>query len=83
MVRGVPEIERKFKVEALPDDLLGPGSSIRQGYLSVEPVEIREVAAETKAFLIERGIEVGGEQETKTRKALEFFSARLREESSG
>jgi CYTH domain-containing protein len=41
MVRGVPEIERKFKVEALPDDLLGPGSAIRQGYLSVEPVEIR------------------------------------------
>jgi adenylate cyclase len=41
MVRGVPEIERKFKVEALPDHLLGPGSAIRQGYLSVEPVEIR------------------------------------------
>jgi adenylate cyclase len=37
----VPEIERKFKVETLPEDLLGPGSEIRQGYLSVEPVEIR------------------------------------------
>jgi adenylate cyclase len=37
----VPEIERKFKVEILPEDLLGPGSEIRQGYLSVEPVEIR------------------------------------------
>jgi hypothetical protein len=47
------------------------------------PGQAFQVAAETKAFLIERGIEVGGEQETKTRKALEFFSARLREESSG
>jgi adenylate cyclase len=38
---GVPEIERKFKVEALPQHLLGPGSAIRQGYLSVAPAEIR------------------------------------------
>jgi CYTH domain-containing protein len=41
MVRGVPEIERKFKVEALPESWPVPGSTIRQGYLSVEPVEIR------------------------------------------
>ena len=38
---GVPEIERKFKVQALPEHLLGPGSAIRQGYLSVAPAEIR------------------------------------------
>ncbi len=38
---GVPEIERKFKVEAVPEHLLGPGSAIRQAYLSVAPVEIR------------------------------------------
>jgi adenylate cyclase len=37
----VPEIERKFKVETLPEDLSLPGSAIRQGYLSIEPVEIR------------------------------------------
>ena len=47
------------------------------------PGEAFQVAAETKAFLIESGIDVGGDQETKTRKALEFFSARLREESPG
>jgi adenylate cyclase len=40
-MRRVPEIERKFKVEVVPNGLLGPGSAIRQGYLSVEPVEIR------------------------------------------
>jgi adenylate cyclase len=37
----VPEIERKFTVETVPQQLLGPGSPIRQGYLTVEPVEVR------------------------------------------
>jgi hypothetical protein len=35
-------------------------------------------AAEVRAFLSERGVDLSGEQETKTRKALEFFSKRLR-----
>jgi hypothetical protein len=33
-----------------------------------------EVAAETRAFLAERGVELSGEQQTKTRTALKFFS---------
>ena len=41
------------------------------------PSEAFEVAAETRAFLNTRGVDLGGEQETKTRKALEFFSAQL------
>ena len=36
-----------------------------------------QVAAETRAFLTERGVDLGGEQKTKTRKALEFFSKQL------
>jgi hypothetical protein len=36
--------------------------------------EAFQVAAETRAFLGERGIDVSGEQQTKTRKALEFFA---------
>ena len=36
-----------------------------------------QVAAETRAFLAQRGVDLGGEQETKTRRALEFFSTRL------
>jgi hypothetical protein len=43
------------------------------------PSETFQVAAEARAFLTERGIDLGGEQETKTRKALEFFSKRLQE----
>jgi hypothetical protein len=45
------------------------------------PEEAFQVGAETKGFLLEHGIEVGGEQETKTRKALEYFSQRLQEEA--
>jgi hypothetical protein len=41
------------------------------------PSEAFQVAAETRAFLTERGVDLGGEQETKTKKALQFFSKRL------
>jgi hypothetical protein len=39
------------------------------------PSEAFQVAAETKAFLAEHGIDLSGEQETKTKKALEYFAA--------
>lgn len=42
------------------------------------PEEAFQVAAETRAFLSEQGIDLSGEQQTKTRKALEFFSERMR-----
>lgn len=41
------------------------------------PAEAFQVAAETRAFLIEKGIDLSGEQETKTKKALQFFSKQL------
>jgi hypothetical protein len=40
--------------------------------------EAAAVAAETRAFLTGLGIEISAQQETKTRKALEFFSKRLK-----
>ena len=42
-----------------------------------EPSEAFQVAAETRAFLTQHGIDLSGDQETKTKKALEFFSTRL------
>jgi hypothetical protein len=45
------------------------------------PSEAFDVAAETRAFLNTRGVDLGGDQETKTRKALEFFSAQLNEQA--
>jgi hypothetical protein len=41
------------------------------------PSETFQIAAETRAFLTEHGIDLSGEQATKTKKALEFFSKRL------
>jgi hypothetical protein len=43
------------------------------------PSEAFDVAAETRAFLTDQGVDLGGEQQTKTRRALEFFAAQLRE----
>ena len=40
--------------------------------------EAFQTAAELRAFLVQRGVDVSGEQQTKTRRALEYFSAALR-----
>lgn len=45
------------------------------------PSEAFNVAAETKTFLASRGIDLAGEQQTKTRTALDFFASELRRAS--
>jgi hypothetical protein len=40
------------------------------------PAESFLAAAETRVFLTQQGVDLSGEQETKTRQALEFFSTR-------
>jgi len=45
------------------------------------PSETFQVAAETRAFLTQNGVDLTGEQETKTKKALQYFSKRLRADS--
>ena len=42
------------------------------------PSEAFQVAAETRAFLSSRGVDLEGEQETKTKRALEFFAKQLK-----
>jgi hypothetical protein len=46
------------------------------------PSEAFQVATETRAYLVERGVDLSGEQATKTKKALEYFSKRLAKASS-
>jgi hypothetical protein len=46
------------------------------------PPEAFEVAAELRALLTERGIDLSGEQAAKTKRALEFFTARMRERAA-
>jgi hypothetical protein len=53
------------------------GERILELSTKCETSEAFEVAAETRAFLYERGIDLLGEQRTKTRTALEFFSKEL------
>jgi hypothetical protein len=53
------------------------GSRILELSTKCEPAETFQVVAETRAFLGTSGIDLGAHQETKTRAALEFFSAEL------
>ena len=74
-LKSSPEgYERKLVVELwfYPD-----GSRILELSTKCKPTEAFDVAARTRAFLGERGVNLGGEQETKTRTALDFFAAEL------
>jgi hypothetical protein len=74
-LKSSPEgYERKLVVELwfYPD-----GSRILELSTKCKPTEAFDVAARTRAFLAERGVNLGGEQETKTRTALDFFAAEL------
>jgi hypothetical protein len=42
------------------------------------PADAFQTAAESRAYLAQRGIDLSGEQQTKTKRALEFFSERLK-----
>ena len=76
-LKGVPEgFARKMVVELW---LYPDGTRILELSTKCAPSEAFQVAAEARAFLSERGIEIdGGAQTTKTRKALEFFSKQLK-----
>ena len=54
------------------------GSRILELSTKCPPGEAFQAAAEARAFLAGQGVDLDGEQETKTRKALEFFSAKLK-----
>jgi hypothetical protein len=69
-----PELARKLVAEVwlYPDD-----SRILELSTKCAPSETFQVSAEARAFLTQKGVDMSGEQETKTRKALEFFAGRL------
>ena len=54
------------------------GSRILELSTKCATTETFQVAVETRAFLAERGVDLGGDQATKTKKALEFFSGQLK-----
>jgi hypothetical protein len=74
-LKGVPHgYARKLVIELW---LCPDGTRILELSAKCGTAEAVQVAAESRAFLAERDIEVGGAQTTKTRKALEFFSKQL------
>lgn len=83
--------QRAFYAEHAPegiglDDLVElwlypDGDRILEISTKCAPSEAFQVAAETRAFLGERGIAPAQNQQTKTRKALSFFSDQLKEAS--
>ena len=54
------------------------GSRIGELSTKCDPSELFDVASEGRAFLDAKGIDLSGDQEMKTRKALQFFSKELR-----
>jgi len=54
------------------------GSRILELSTKCRPEEAFQVAAETRAYLGGRGVNLSGEQQTKTRTALEYFAEELR-----
>jgi hypothetical protein len=53
------------------------GSRILELSTKCQPGEAFDAAAETREFLSERGVDLDGKQETKTRTALAYFSKAL------
>jgi hypothetical protein len=71
-----PELGRRLVAEIW---LYPDGSRILELSTRCETNEAFQVAAETRAFLAERGVDVSGEQQTKTRKALRHFARAVSE----
>jgi hypothetical protein len=70
-----PALGRKLVAEIW---LYPDGSRLLELSTKCETHEAFQVAAETRAFLSGKGVDLDGEQETKTRKALEYFAGTLR-----
>jgi hypothetical protein len=73
-------LKLKFVPKALPRPMVAElwfypnGTRILELSTKCAPADAFQVAAETKAFLVERGVDLSGRQQTKTRTALEYFS---------
>jgi len=74
-LKNLPQgYDRRLVVELW---LYPDGSRILELSTKCAPAEAFQVAAETRAFLTSRGIDLSSKQQTKTRSALEFFAKQL------
>jgi hypothetical protein len=70
-----PDLGRRLVAELW---LYPDGSRILELSTKCAPAETFDTAAETRAFLAAQGVDLSGEQHTKTKTALEFFSRNLK-----
>jgi hypothetical protein len=76
----IPILKLKIRPEGFDRRLVGElwlypdGSQIVELSTKCRPGEAFQVAAEARAFLHSHGVDLTGEQQTKTKTALEFFS---------
>jgi hypothetical protein len=79
----IPILKLKIRPEGFGRRLVGElwlypdGSQIVELSTSAQPSEAFQVAAEARGFLTSVGVDLAGEQQTKTKTALEFFSRAL------
>src|SRR5215470_8843119 len=69
-----PDLDRRLVAELW---LFPDGSRVAELSTRAAPGEAMQVAAETRAHLAQAGVDLSGEQQTKTRKALKFFAKAL------
>ena len=69
------ELQRKFVAEMW---LYQDGSRILELSTKALPTDAFQVAAEARHYLISKGVDLSGEQQTKTRTALNFFKNQLK-----
>ena len=80
-----------LKLKFTPEDFSRPlvaemwlypdGSRLLELSTKCPPNEAMQVAAESRIFLAGKGVDLFGEQQTKTRKALDFFAKHLQTEA--
>jgi hypothetical protein len=75
-LKTYPWEDRKLVTELW---LYPDGSLILELSTKTVPAQAFQVAAESRAFLIEKGIDLSGAQQTKTRKALQFFAKEFKD----
>ncbi|MGH2837825.1 MAG: adenylate cyclase [Thermoleophilaceae bacterium] len=81
----IPVMKLKFEPEGYDRRLVAElwlypdGSRVFELSTKCEPRDAFNVAAQTRVFLSQHGVDLSGDQQTKTKKALEYFSAQLKE----
>jgi hypothetical protein len=71
-------VPKKFGRKLVAEGWLYPdGSRILELSTKCAPAEMFQVALEARAYLARRGVDLSGDQQTKTRTALEYFSENL------